>query len=269
MYARAVAKMKFGKYTEAEWEIIRELERCEDDFEGWMMMAELYANHFHDLAEAEQTVLEICDQPKTTTSQLSIALHRLADWHLKFAEDPDAARRALQIICDRLGGTHLAHMAQLRINQLPATADELHEQHSARPIPLPALGDNLDEPPAAGSEVDYDQAVEMATACVERLKQDPNNVPAREKLARIFCERLNQAELGIEQMTQLLGMPDQPEAKRAEWLSATAAWHIKYLQDLDTGHKSWSASSGNSRRALRLMPPGGVCATNAHRDRYG
>src|SRR6266850_3029227 len=159
MYARAVAKMKFGKYTEAEWEIIRELERCEDDFEGWMMMAELYANHFHDLAEAEQTVLEICDQPKTTTSQLSIALHRLADWHLKFAGDPDAARRALQIICDRLGGTHLAHMAQLRINQLPATADELHEQHSPRPIPLPALGDNLDEvPAAAASEVDYDQA---------------------------------------------------------------------------------------------------------------
>src|SRR5437773_2089148 len=52
MYARAVAKMKFGKYTEAEWEIIRELEHCEDDFEGWMMMAELYANHFHDLAQA-------------------------------------------------------------------------------------------------------------------------------------------------------------------------------------------------------------------------
>ncbi|HWH70406.1 MAG TPA: hypothetical protein VNT26_13550, partial [Candidatus Sulfotelmatobacter sp.] len=34
MYARAVARMKFGKYAEAEWEIIRELEKCEDDFEG-------------------------------------------------------------------------------------------------------------------------------------------------------------------------------------------------------------------------------------------
>ena len=263
MYARAVAKMKFGKYTEAEWEIIRELERCEDDFDGWMMMADLYANHFHDLAEAEQTVLEICDQPKTTTSQLSIALHRLADWHLKFAEDPDAARRALQMICDRLHGTHLAHMAQLRINQLPANAEELREQHSARPIPLPALGDNLDEAPApAGSGLDYDQATEMATACVERLKQDPNNVPAREKLARLFSERLEKAELGIEQMTQLLDLPDQPDAKRAEWLGLTAAWHIKYRRDLDNGRKVLervirefpeSPQAFAARRRIRLM----------------
>src|SRR6266567_4640411 len=50
MYARAVARLKFGKYAEAEWEIIRELEKREDDFEGWMMMADLYANHFHDLS---------------------------------------------------------------------------------------------------------------------------------------------------------------------------------------------------------------------------
>src|SRR5437899_7851710 len=116
MYARAIARMKFGKYDEAEWEIIRELEKREDDFEGWMMMADLYANHFHDLPEAEQTILEICDQRRTTTSQVSIALHRLADWHLNLANDPEAARRALQVICDRLRGSHLAHMAQLRIN---------------------------------------------------------------------------------------------------------------------------------------------------------
>src|SRR5262249_32354210 len=53
IYARAVARMKFGKYSEAECEIIRELEKCEDDFEGWMLLADLYANHFNDLSEAE------------------------------------------------------------------------------------------------------------------------------------------------------------------------------------------------------------------------
>src|SRR5262249_25156093 len=113
MYARAVARMKFGKYNEAELEIIRELEKSEDDYDGWMMLAELYANQFHNLAEAERTILEICDQPNTTPSQLSVALHRLADWQLKLAQDPDAARRALQMVCDRLKGTHLGHMAQL------------------------------------------------------------------------------------------------------------------------------------------------------------
>ena len=238
MYARAVARMKFGKYSEAEWEIIRELEKSEDDYEGWMMLAELYANHFRDLTEAERTVMEICAQPTTTLSQISVALHRLADWQLKLGQDPVAARRALQMVCNRLPGTHLARMAQLRINQLPLTREDLREQQSAKPIPLPALGDKLDEPPAPlDAQSARRKAAQDANACVERLKQDPNNIAARERLARIFTEDLNQPDLGLEQLTLLLNMPDQPELKRADWLGLVAAWHIKFKHDLMTGRK--------------------------------
>src|SRR5262249_13200197 len=159
-----------------------ELERYEDDFQGWMMLAELYANQFSDLAEAEQTILDICDQPKTTPSQISVALHKLADWYLKHAQDPEAARRALQMICDRLPGTHLARMAHLRINQLPHSPQELLEQQGASPIPLPALGDVLDQPPPE-MKVSRARAKEMAEECVQRLNHDPNNIGAREKLA--------------------------------------------------------------------------------------
>ena len=112
LYARAVARMKFGKYSEAEWAIIQELEKCEDDFDGWLMLADLYANHFKDLSEAEQTILEICDQPRTTASQIAVALHKLADWQVNLDGDPEAARRALEVIFHRLPGTHLARMAQ-------------------------------------------------------------------------------------------------------------------------------------------------------------
>jgi len=238
MYARAVARMKFGKYSEAEWEIIRELEKSEDDYEGWMMLAELYANHFRDLTEAERTIIEICSQPKTTPSQLSVALHRLADWQLKLGQDPNAARRALQMVCDRLPGTHLAHMARLRMNQLPLTREDLREQQSAKPIPLPALGDKLDEPPApVDAQAARRKAAQDANACVERLKQDPNNIVARERLARIFTEDLNQPDLGLEQLTLLLNMPDQSELKRADWLGLVAAWHIKFKHDPITGRK--------------------------------
>src|SRR5262249_30501947 len=108
IYARAIARMKFGKYSEAEWEIIRELERCQDDYEGWMMLADLYAHHFNDLAGAERTILELCDQSTVNASQLSVALHRLADWHLKLGHDPWGAKRALRLLTDRLKGTHLA-----------------------------------------------------------------------------------------------------------------------------------------------------------------
>jgi hypothetical protein len=238
MYSRAIARMKLGKYTEAEWEIIRELENCEDDSQGWMMLAELYATHFHDLAEAERTILELCDQPRTTPSQLSVALHRLADWHLKLRADPYAAKWVLQIICDRLKGTHLAHMAQLRINQLPATAEEFREEQSAKPIRLPALGDSLDEEPVGPeSKLERYKAAELANARVTKLTQDPNNVPAREKLARLFAEQLDRADLGIEQIALLLDLPDQPEARRAEWLGLCAAWHLKYRQDFSAARE--------------------------------
>jgi len=239
IYARAIARMKFGKYTEAEWEIIRELERCEDDFEGWLMLADLYANHFHDLAGAERTILELCDQPQVNASQQAVALHRLADWHLKLGRDPRGARRALALLADRWKGTHLARMAILRMDQLPETAEELRDQQSAPPIPLPALGDNLDHRSGESEpKMERKQAARLANACVEKLKRNPDNVAAREKLARIFAEQLERADLGIEQIDLLLNMPNQPEAKRPEWVGLIAAWHLKYRQDLDSGRRA-------------------------------
>jgi len=238
MYAKAIARMKFGKYSEAEWEIIRELEKCEDDFEGWLMLAELYAKNYNDASEAERTILEICEQPSLTPSQLSIALHRLADWQLKFAGDPDAARRSLQMIIDRLKGSHLARMAQLRINQLPQTREDLKEQQLAPPIPLPALGHKLDiDSPEHEPRLERHEAARQANLCVEKLNHDPNNAGAREKLARLFAEQLDRADLAIEQLKLLLDMAGQVDAKRAEWLALSAAWHIKYLHDEETGRR--------------------------------
>ena len=261
MYGRAIAKLKFGKYSEAEMEIIQELERCEDDFQGWMMLAELYANQFNDLSEAEQTILDICDQPRTTASQASVALHKLADWYLKQAQDPEAARRALQMICTRMPGTHLARMAQLRIKQLPQSPQELIEQQSASPIPLPALSDELDQPPPE-MKVSSARAKEMAEECVQRLNHDPNNIPAREKLARILVEMLGKPELGIQQVELLLGIPDRTDLERAEWLGTIAAWHIRYRSDPDSGRAVLERIVNEypetpqalvARRRLRLM----------------
>lgn len=195
------------------------------------MLADLYATRFNDIGEAERTVLEVCDQPRLTPSQLSVALHRLADWQVKIACDPEAARRALQMIADRLKGTHLARMALLRLNQIPVTPQQLREQQDAKSIPLPALGDQLDRPPEVPEAMDRQRSAALANAWVDRLKQDPNDVPAREKLARIFAERLERADLGMEQLRLLLDMPDQPNSKRAEWMGLIAAWELKYAHN--------------------------------------
>ena len=106
------------------------------------------------------------------------------------------------------------------------------------------------------------KAAEMANACVEKLKQDPNNVSARERLARLFAEQLDRADQGIEQLGLLLGMPDQPEARRAEWLGLTAAWHLKYRRDSEAAREilerlvrefSQTPQALAAQRRIRLM----------------
>jgi hypothetical protein len=235
MYARAIARMKFGKYKEAEREVIQELEKREDDVEGWMMLAELYANQFGDVAEAERTIGWLCDQPSVTPLQISIAYHRLADWQLKLCDNPAAAKRALEEICRRLPDSHLAKMARLRQQQLPASRQEWLELKHPKKIALPALTGELEAPaPGPGTKLNRRDALGLANECVDRLKRNSNDVPSREKLARLFTEELDKADLGIEQLDLLLGMPDQPEQKRAEWLSLSAAWHFRYRQDRAT-----------------------------------
>ena len=97
-------------------------------------MAELYAKHFHDLPAAEQTVLDLCLQPNLHPSQIGVALNRLADWHLHLGNNPEAARRTLQVVCDQFPETHMSHMARQRIAQLPATREEWAEQRQGKRI---------------------------------------------------------------------------------------------------------------------------------------
>ena len=228
MYSRAIARMKFGKYGDAEMEIIRQLEHAQNDVDGWLMLAELYAVQFKDIPEAEQIILEICDQPKVTPSQISVALHKLADWQLAVANDPEAAARTLQVIKARLPNSHLAHMAELRRGQLPKSRHELQEQRQPRNIPLPALRESAD---LSNEATTPEQATTLMNQLVEQLTRDPNNVVARERLARVFAEPLGKVEVAIEQLGLLVDLGDQSEARRAEWLSQIANWQLKLQQD--------------------------------------
>jgi len=227
-YSRAVAKMKFGKYAEAEWEVIKELEKCSDDVEGWLMLAELYAVHFHDLPEADRTIIELCDQPNVSGAQIALALHRLADWYLKLADDPRGARRAMEAICLRLPGSYFAREAQQRLSRLPATGEELRELRQPKTIRLPALSDALDEPAEPPApQVSREEATRQMNQLIARLKQDPNDVATRETFARLLAEQLRKTDVAIEQLKLLLALPGQPESKVAEWLCLMAAWHLR------------------------------------------
>jgi hypothetical protein len=231
IYTRAVVAMNFDKHVEAEAAVLEELETCEDDFNGWLLLAELYANHFNDLPGAENLIRETCSQPSITPSQFAVAFHRLADWHLKLGADPVSARGALLEICRRHPRSHLDKMARLRLDQLPGTKEELLAK-SHRPIHLAPLRRDLDEtsgPPAP--TLTREEAYSSARQNIDQLKRDPDDIPARETLARLFAEELDEADLGLEQLELLLGMQNPPPGKSAEWLARMAAWQIRYKQN--------------------------------------
>jgi len=227
-YARAIARINFGRYEEAELEVIHELEQCEDDFEGWMMLAELYAGHFNDLRTAGQTIRELCEQPATTPVQVSIALNRLADWHLKLAHDPVTARKVLEELCARVPGTHLERMAQLRIHQLPATREEWLAHEQGKALHLPRVPDDENDAP---DRMPREQAVAAANECVEALRRNPDDTAARERFAKLLAEQLDEPTTAIAQMELLLKMPHTSDSQRADWLVTIAGWHARHCHD--------------------------------------
>jgi hypothetical protein len=235
VYSQAIAKLHFDKHEEAEKAVLEELEKCEDDFDGWLLLADLYANHFKDLAGAEDIIRQTCDHPHTTASQVAVAFHRLADWHLKLADDPAAARRDLWEICRRHPKSHLDRMARMRIDQIPGSKEEFVERQTPKTISLPARSDGTSG--FATTTLARKDALTRAKHCVERLKKDPNDIALREDLARIFAEQLDAVDPGLEQLELLLAMPNPPENKVAQWLSLMAAWQLQYKHDQPAARK--------------------------------
>ncbi|HKQ37167.1 MAG TPA: hypothetical protein VJ063_03750 [Verrucomicrobiae bacterium] len=234
-YSAAVGRMKMGKPQQAEAEILKQLEQCEDDYDGWMMLAQLYAEHYHDLDTADRTVRDLCVQPGLNPGQVYTALTRLADWHVTLGDDPIAARSVLDIVCKAYPGTHLGRLAQARMAQLPGSREELLERRQGRTLRLPSLRDNLE---TGEPELSRVEAAAAANECVNRLKSDPNDIAAREKLAWLFAEQLGRGDMGIEQTRLLLELPNQPENKKAEWLAQIGAWQLKYLQNKEAGRRT-------------------------------
>lgn len=236
-YSRAIARMKFGKYREAEWAVIQELERWQDDFDGWFMLAEIYATHFRDLEGAHQTVRELSAQPNITEMQMSLAANRLADWYLKLAKDPAGARRALEELCARFPDSHVAKMARQRIAQLPASAAELAARASKVIALPPVFADPVDVPEHSPPKLTETEAQAAVRQCVEKLRLDPNDVAEREKLATLLADALEQPDLAIEQLELLIQMPEQDTRKIPNWLSLMAAWRLRFEPDSEGGAK--------------------------------
>lgn len=233
-YSGAVGLLKFGRFEQAEQAIIEQLESAEDDYAGWMMLAELYALHFHDLPTADRTVRDLCAQPNVNGSQVAAALNKLADWYLAVDENPVAARSVVAEIEQRYPQTHLAHMARQRLNRLPASRAELQ---AAKQVPTIRLRPGAAARPSLVplTALDPDAAGHRAEELHQKLTDNPQDIRAREELARLLEGPLKEPAAAEAQLQQLLIRRDVSAEQRSEWLNLLATWQLRHQRTTEAG----------------------------------
>jgi outer membrane protein assembly factor BamD (BamD/ComL family) len=233
-YSIPIAKRKKGKYTEAVAEIRKQLEKFPNDIEGQMMLAEIQVENLNDLPGAELTIQRLCAQPGHAPGQIALALNALADWHLKFAQDREAARQDLQQIVDLFPDTELALVAAQRIAHL-ANTDLLLSPHDRQRIHVPEGVQNLgllqssSHLRPAGTD-----PAKLAADYVKHLEEHPQDTEAREKLAVIYADHYARLDLAADQLDQLINQPNQPGKLVVHWLNLLADLQLRNGAGYDT-----------------------------------
>ncbi len=230
-FSIAEARRKQGKYAEAEAEVRKQLELFPTNFRGQMLLAEIQANDLHDLSAAAATIDQFVSQPGHAPKNIAFALLRLADWHIKFANDREASRAALERIVQLLPDTPESHIANQRLAHL--TPAEMLEQAKARPKlempqPIERLG-LLGEPPRI-KKLDRDPHV-VAVELVAQLDRFPADNRTREELALLYLEGFQRPDLAAEQFEQLIAQPNAPAGEIVKWLNMLADVHLNGAGD--------------------------------------
>ena len=257
-YSIAQAKRNRGKYTEAVAEIRAQLARFPGDVEGQMLLAEIQAENLNDLPGAEITIQRLCDQPGHATRNVAYALNSLADWHLRFARDRDAAKQDLEKVIALLPNTEMAALAAQRIAHLPDTAHLLapHDRQPIRVTPgLPDLGLRAGGPPALAPEID---PATQVTDYVKHLEQHPLDTEAREKLAVLYADHYGRLDLATDQLEQLIAQPDQPAKRTVHWLNLLADLQIRRSAGYETVRQT-------VQRIIDLFPDSAAAQTARNR----
>lgn len=237
-YSVARARRNQGRFLEAVVAVREQLARFPNDLEGVLLLASLQAENLNDLPEAELTLNRFCEQPDSPPQQVAATLYQLADWHLKLAKDPDAARRILEQVVARFPDTELAKQAAQRIAHLASREFYLEAQDRAVVAVTPGVQNlGLMRNPDRLQPVPADPA-ELAASYVRQLEQHPHDTEAREKLAVLYAEHYHRLDLATDQLEQLVrAHPDSPKAV-ARWWNLLADLQIQCGADYEAVRRS-------------------------------
>jgi len=235
-YSVAQARRKQGRFGDAILEVRRQLERFPTDVTGHLLLAEIEADDLKNIASAQHIIEDFCAQPGHPPPHIAEAMNRLADWHLKLAQDQESARLALQKIIELLPGTEQAQRAAQRLAHI-GDDRALEAVRERKPIHLPHGFDNIglmkDSSALQKPEENLD---ETANRLVAHLTEHPLDPEAREKLATIYAEHYGRLDLAADQLNQLAESPNHPPKEVARWLNLLADFQLKFGADYETIH---------------------------------
>jgi tetratricopeptide (TPR) repeat protein len=234
LYSIAISRRKLGKYEEAMAEIRKQLEQFPNDFTGQLMLAEIKAENLNDLPGAQIAIQRICNQKGHSPPSISAALMQLADWQIRYWQDPDAARESLEQIRALFPGTELAHNAAQRIAHLGTRAEMVAAQNRS-PIQLPV---GVEDVGLAGTDLSkvtppVDDPAAQAAEYIVHLEQHPLDADVREKLAMIYASHYQRVDYAIEQLEIIIQQPGLPTRQIVRLISVMADVHIKFGNDYE------------------------------------
>ncbi|MFM8470593.1 MAG: hypothetical protein ACKODH_11595 [Limisphaerales bacterium] len=233
-YARTEAARMAGDIPGAIAAVRAELEKFPADFESRMKLAALLAEHSEDLPGALAVIEDTLALKTLTAGQVAYALNTAADWHIKFARNPEAAQRCVERIITLLAGTDAALHAQQRLANLP-TPELLAREDHRQPIAIPEFERKLGlkrRKHATPAKVDINAEERRLR---DRLVRHPHDFVAREELARLYVEQFEFFERGLQELEILITTPGQPKQEIVRWLHQKAGWQVKFLNDVVAG----------------------------------
>jgi len=247
LYSTAEGLRRRGRFRESIYAIQEQLQKFPHDFTGQLMVAEIQAENLNDLQAAQTTVHRVCEQKNHAPASLVFALNSLADWHLRFAQDAEAARAALQKIIALFPGTEFERAAANRIAHLGSRSVLLQSHEPDRLILKPGveyLGLLKDQSHLLPREKPLEDEAEQLAA---HLATHPLDHEARERLAVIYARHYGQLDLATEQIEQLVALPGESPRHVARWLNLLADLQIEVTNKTDLAEQTL-------RRVVDLFP---------------
>jgi outer membrane protein assembly factor BamD (BamD/ComL family) len=234
LYSIARTKRNRGQFDEAIKELRKQLEKFPNDFEAQHLLASIQAENQFDLQGAQVTIHRLCEQPGHPPGSIAYALNSLADWQLKFCQDRDAAREALEKIVALLPSSEWSNLAAQRIAHLANTEHLLEFHNPKRIVMKPGVQDiGLLPPGSAPKAPELDPSIQAAEY-IRQLEAHPLDTEVREKLAVLYADHYRRLDLAVEQMEQLISYPGQPAKRVVSWLNLLADLQIRHDADYET-----------------------------------